>query len=119
MIFNSIRWRLQAWHSLLLVLVLVGFGVTAYRVARGNQLRRIDQELQQRLMSAFRPGPPPAPHLGEPGHPGEMHRDKPPSEHGGNDRGHEHDAAGWRAHMQEVIAHAGALEAGQSNAFYY
>ena len=27
MIFNSIRWRLQAWHGLILVVVLAGFGV--------------------------------------------------------------------------------------------
>ena len=33
MIFNSIRWRLQAWHGLILVAVLAGFGFTAYQVA--------------------------------------------------------------------------------------
>ena len=60
MIFHSIRWRLQAWHGLILVVVLAGFGFTAYRVARDNQLRRIDQEdLGQHLMiPLFRPGPP-------------------------------------------------------------
>lgn len=118
MIFNSIRWRLQAWHSLILVAVLIGFGVTAYRVARGNQLRRIDQELQQRLMTAFRPGPPGEPHAPK-GPPAEG----PGSEGHGPERrpgfGHQHDPGAWRQHMQEVIAHAGALEAGQSNAFYY
>ncbi len=62
MIFNSIRWRLQAWHGLILLVVLAGFGLTAYHVARDNQLRRIDQELDQRLWMMFRmppPGPPP------------------------------------------------------------
>jgi two-component system, OmpR family, sensor kinase len=62
MIFNSIRWRLQAWHGLILLVVLAGFGLTAYHVARDNQLRRIDQELEQRLWMLFRmppPGPPP------------------------------------------------------------
>src|SRR5437868_8415746 len=49
MFLNSIRWRLQLWHGLLLVLVLAGFGVTAYQLQRSNQLRRIDQELQHRL----------------------------------------------------------------------
>src|SRR5690348_10675704 len=120
MIFNSIRWRLQAWHSLILVTVLIGFGVTAYRVARGNQLRRIDQELQQRLMTAFRPGPPGEPHSPKgpppPGPPEAGPEGRGPERHAGF--GH-HDPGAWRQHMQEVIAHAGALEAGQTNAFYY
>ncbi len=49
MIFNSIRWRLQAWHGLILFVVLSGFGLTAFQVARDNQWRRINQELEQRL----------------------------------------------------------------------
>jgi len=49
MFLNSIRWRLQLWHGLLLVLVLAGFGVTAYQLQRSNQLRQIDQELQHRI----------------------------------------------------------------------
>jgi heavy metal sensor kinase len=48
-LFNSIRWRLQLWHGLLLVLVLAGFGFTAYQLQRANQLRRIDQDLQYRI----------------------------------------------------------------------
>ena len=57
MIFHSIRWRLQAWHGLILVAVLAGFGFTAYHAARDNQLRRLDQEeLVPRLMiPMFRP----------------------------------------------------------------
>src|SRR5215471_16073647 len=58
MIFRSIRWRLQAWHGLLLVVVLTGFGFTAYHLTRENQLRRVDQELNQRLMGVLRPRPP-------------------------------------------------------------
>jgi len=46
---QSIRWRLQLWHGLLLALVLVGFGFTAWRLQWANQLRRIDQELEQRI----------------------------------------------------------------------
>ena len=49
MLLNSIRWRLQLWHGLLLVLVLAGFGATAYQLQSSNQLRRIDQELQHRI----------------------------------------------------------------------
>ena len=48
MFHNSIKWRLQAWHGLLLVCVLGAFGVTAYQFQRANLFRHIDQELQQR-----------------------------------------------------------------------
>lgn len=60
MIFHSIKWRLQIWYGFILVAVLVGFGVTAYQLERGRQLRRIDGELQRRgnmLMSASRQPP--------------------------------------------------------------
>jgi two-component system, OmpR family, sensor kinase len=61
--FKSIRWRLQAWHGLLLLAVLAAFGSTAYYLALENRLRRVDQELQRRAaillsrsLSAFAPG---------------------------------------------------------------
>lgn len=44
---QSIRWRLQLWHALLLALVLAGFGVTAWRLQEENLLRRVDQELER------------------------------------------------------------------------
>ena len=47
--FQSIRWRLQLWHGVLLVLVLSGFGITAWQFVNARQLRRIDEELRQRL----------------------------------------------------------------------
>jgi two-component system, OmpR family, sensor kinase len=47
--FHSIRWRLQLWHGLLLVVVLAGFGFTAHQLQRSHQMRQIDQELQVRL----------------------------------------------------------------------
>jgi two-component system, OmpR family, sensor kinase len=66
MAFTSIRWRLQAWHGVILVLILGAFGITAYQLQRTTQLRQIDDELQRRLdaltaaMRAGRPaGPPP------------------------------------------------------------
>jgi two-component system, OmpR family, sensor kinase len=68
-ILSSIRWRLQAWHGLILVSVLAGFGVMAWRAARDAQLQRIDEELEQRLMGLLRPEPPrrpPGEPLGEP-----------------------------------------------------
>ncbi|HSH95377.1 MAG TPA: hypothetical protein VK968_14635, partial [Roseimicrobium sp.] len=46
--FKSIRWRLQAWHGLMLLVVLLAFGVTSYYLAFENRMRRIDQELQRR-----------------------------------------------------------------------
>lgn len=46
---KSIRWQLQLWHSLLLALVLAGFGFTALQLQWANQLRRIDQEMEQRI----------------------------------------------------------------------
>ncbi|HXI70138.1 MAG TPA: ATP-binding protein [Verrucomicrobiae bacterium] len=49
MIFKSIKWRLQLWYGLILVVVLAGFGFTSYQLERGRQFRRIDDELHQRL----------------------------------------------------------------------
>ena len=47
--FHSIRWRLQLWHGLLLVLVLTGFGFTAWQLQRTNQFNRVDHDLEQRM----------------------------------------------------------------------
>jgi len=47
--FHSVRWRLQLWHGLLLVLALGGFGLTAWRLQCANQLGRVDHELEQRM----------------------------------------------------------------------
>jgi two-component system, OmpR family, sensor kinase len=49
MIFNSIQWRLQLWYGLILIGVLAGFGFTASQLARSQQFRLVDQELQRRL----------------------------------------------------------------------
>jgi two-component system, OmpR family, sensor kinase len=60
MFLNSIRWRLQLWHGLILVGVLAGFGLTAFYLERANQWRKVDLELQQRaaaLANAIRPPP--------------------------------------------------------------
>jgi two-component system, OmpR family, sensor kinase len=66
-IFKSIKWRLQLWYGLILVLVLAGFGFTAYQLEWGRQMRRIDDELQRRIgviAAALRPPPPRRPDLG-------------------------------------------------------
>ena len=98
-LIHSIRWRLQAWHGLILVLVLTGFGFTAYHVARDNQLRRIDAELDQKLGTLFRPPPPPDQN-GEPRH----HR------FGSNE---------FLERIRDEVQKAGSSETGQTNAFYY
>ncbi|MEI6074685.1 MAG: ATP-binding protein [Verrucomicrobiota bacterium] len=43
------KWRLQLWYGLILLVVLVGFGGTAYQLERNRQLRRIDAELHRRI----------------------------------------------------------------------
>jgi heavy metal sensor kinase len=48
-IFNSIKWRLQIWYGLILVVVLAGFGFTAYQLERNLQFRQIDDELHRRF----------------------------------------------------------------------
>lgn len=61
---HSIRWRLQLWHGGLLVLILAGFGLTAWQYQRRDQLNRIDHELEQRMgmiAGALRAGTPPPP----------------------------------------------------------
>ncbi|HEY5345798.1 MAG TPA: ATP-binding protein [Verrucomicrobiae bacterium] len=48
-IFKSIKWRLQIWYGLILVIVLAGFGITAYQLERNRQFRQIDDELHRRV----------------------------------------------------------------------
>jgi heavy metal sensor kinase len=68
MIFKSIKWRLQLWYGLILVLVLAGFGFTAYQLERGRLFNQIDGELYRRasvLANALRRPPPRGPAPGE------------------------------------------------------
>jgi signal transduction histidine kinase len=86
MIFKSIRWRLQIWYGVILMVVLAGFGITSFQLERGRQLRRIDEELQRRvnvLASVMRqpPGlrrPGAAPETGRERGPGEPPFGPPP-----------------------------------------
>jgi len=120
MIFNSIRWRLQAWYGLILVAVLAGFGITAYQVARENQLRRIDQDLDQHLMALLRPQPPERPPEGprdqppdqRPGQPPE-----PPPDEPRNDR--RFPSSDVLARLRQQIQPGSTLDASQTNTFYY
>lgn len=54
MLPKSIRWRLQLWYGVILVIVLAGFGVTAYRLERNRRFRAVDEELQQRMAALAR-----------------------------------------------------------------
>ena len=60
MLSRSIRWRLQSWYALILALLLIGFGLTAYQLQRADRLRRVDDELNEAitlLAPAVRPPP--------------------------------------------------------------
>lgn len=56
---RSIRWRLQAWHALLLTAVIAGFGITAHRLVSIQKLREVDQELQTHVAQLGIAVPPP------------------------------------------------------------
>ena len=43
--FSSLRWRIQAWHTLILLLVVAGFGGMLYAEARKARFDEIDAEL--------------------------------------------------------------------------
>ena len=47
--FNSIKWRLQLWYGLILVMVLLSFGITAYQLERNRHDRLVDDELHRRV----------------------------------------------------------------------
>jgi len=53
-LFHSLRWRLQAWHGLLLLLVIMASILPSYHLARENQVQRIDHELRQLEMQVVR-----------------------------------------------------------------
>ncbi|MDQ8182139.1 ATP-binding protein [Pelagicoccus sp. SDUM812005] len=52
--FQSIRWRIQAWHGLILLMAIAAFCGTAYQLAWLNQRGRIDRELQKQERALIR-----------------------------------------------------------------
>lgn len=67
--FHSLRWRLQAWHGLILLVVISALCATVHRLATLNESGRVDRDLQhversliRGLLDATRPP-------GEPGGP--------------------------------------------------
>jgi two-component system, OmpR family, sensor kinase len=81
MLYKSIRWRIQAWHTVLLVCLVTGMLGAFYGYERGERFRAIDNQLQAlltpllpKIMPAGRPGPdgeppPPGPDQGPEGGP--------------------------------------------------
>jgi len=130
-LLSSIRWRLQAWHGLILVSVLVGFGVMAWHAARKAQLQRIDAELEQRLMGLFRPElprrNPPEPHgvppSGPPGErPGERRgepRPAPGPPPGGGPRMGPRDPEELRSRLREAAGRAEFVASDAATSFYF
>jgi len=51
MFTRSIRGRFQLWLAFLLVVILTGFGVTAYQLHRTNLVAQIDRELTRRMVA--------------------------------------------------------------------
>lgn len=45
-LFHSVRWRLQLWHALILLVALAMLCMLTYRLAANNRRERIDRELE-------------------------------------------------------------------------
>ena len=52
--FKSIRWGLQIWHGLILLAVLSGFGITAWRLQQQRAYATAGERLQERYNIALR-----------------------------------------------------------------
>ena len=48
---HSLRWRIQLWHGLLLLLVLLVLGIAAYRLESAHLYRQLDEALQVRMQA--------------------------------------------------------------------
>jgi two-component system, OmpR family, sensor kinase len=112
---KSIKWRLQIWYGLILVVVLAGFGLTAYQLERGRLLGRIDDELRRRvdvLKSALHRPPPRAPGGNEPPFdrppPGQFPGDGPPGKN---------PHPPWEFHLPPEAAHF--FDSSDPNNFYF
>ena len=52
--FQSIRWRLLLWHSLISLALVVAIGLLANRLSSRDRFERIDHELRNHERSFFR-----------------------------------------------------------------
>lgn len=86
MIFHSIKWRLQAWHGFLLLLLVTGLMTGFYEFVRRERLQALDNELRESMAPLL---PRFAPPMGRgfpdrgPGGPGERNRRPPRPEDDG------------------------------------
>lgn len=53
-LFNSLRWRLQAWHGLLLLLVVAASLVPTHRMMKDGLMQRMDKDLAKSERTLFR-----------------------------------------------------------------
>lgn len=53
-LFHSLRWRLQVWHGLLLLVVIIGFTLPTHHFAGKSQMQRIDRDLGRMEHSLIR-----------------------------------------------------------------
>ncbi len=129
-LYKSIKWRLQLWYGLILVVVLAGFGVTAYQLDRNRLLRQVDNQLHQRVkvladdlhhrprgQDANRPPPGQPPH--DPGFEGAPF-DRPPQDQFQNDGPPPQPQRNRRLldfHLPDEDAHY--FEAGDPHSFYF
>lgn len=111
---NSIKWRLQLWYGLILVLVLAGFGFTAYQLEWGRQMRQVDDELQRRfgvLADVLRP-----PHRG-PNFEGPPFRHPPPDQLSGEMPPEQNPRPPVDFHLPPMASRL--FDTNDSNAFYF
>jgi signal transduction histidine kinase len=114
-IFKSIKWRLQLWYGLILVLVLGGFGSTTYQLEHGKMYRQIDKEVMRRvgiLSNALRPPPPRGPDAGEP-----PFDRPPPGQIPGDGLPRQDSSAPAEFHLPPQAA--GLFDPGDPNGFYF
>jgi heavy metal sensor kinase len=115
MIFKSIRWRLQIWYGLILVVVLAGFGFTAYQIERGKMYRQIDSELMRRvgaIANVLRPPPPHGPDFG-----GQPFGSSPPDHPPDNAPPGQNPRPAVEFHLPPELA--GLFDPGDPNNFYF
>jgi two-component system, OmpR family, sensor kinase len=115
MIPKSIKWRLQIWYGLILVVVLAGFGFTTYQLEHAKMYRQIDMEMMRRvgiLSHALRPPPPHRLDAGEPPF------GRPPPDQTSDDGPSRRDS-GAPAEFHLPPQAAGLFDPGDPNGFYF
>lgn len=53
-VVQSVRWRLQMWHALILLVVITALCVVVYRVAANEKVQRMDRDLRSFERTMFR-----------------------------------------------------------------